>query len=131
MIPQPPRPVVPEIHVRHEHSRVCSPAASSRQPRRDLDGDRRRLHLGRELHRHAFCRDEPEHHEQDDPDGDLDGIANEGVDQTHGSVQDADGLARPQAFVALGYDAHAGFELARRRRGRLCSIDKANVMESG
>ncbi len=53
------------------------------------------------------------------------------------------GLERPAGGGARGFDttaytsaeiarfAHVGFKLARRRRGRLASVDKANVMVSG
>ena len=53
------------------------------------------------------------------------------------------GLERPAGGGARGFDttsytsaeiarfAHAGFQLARRRRGALASVDKANVMVSG
>ncbi len=53
------------------------------------------------------------------------------------------GIERPPGGPRRGFDttaydseeiarvAHAGFRLARRRRGKLCSTDKANVMASG
>ncbi len=34
-------------------------------------------------------------------------------------------------FGEIARFAYAGFQLAQRRRGKLCSTDKANVMESG
>jgi 3-isopropylmalate dehydrogenase len=51
---------------------------------------------------------------------------------------DTDATGRRRAVDTQAYDeaeiarvAHAAFTIARRRRGRLCSVDKANVMETG
>ena len=48
-----------------------------------LDRDRGRLHLGCQLHRHPHQRDDAEQRDQQNADGDLDRIANKGIDKLH------------------------------------------------
>ncbi len=47
------------------------------------DGERGRLHLRRELHRHAVKRNHPEQRHEQHRDGDLDRVVNKSVDEGH------------------------------------------------